>query len=126
MGAGSMNVYVVTDCKGILGGWEKGEERRFMEGAAALWRRSLPLRRILSRRGILFHLYWSRAHQTVERMRAGIICVRDWQGNDWAVKIAKQEAGDALDRRAVSNYLKELATVVAWLRWCILGASMLL
>ena len=26
-------VFIVTDCKGVLGGWHKGDERHFMEGS---------------------------------------------------------------------------------------------
>ena len=57
-------------------------------------------------------------------MRAGTISFRDWVGNNWADNIAKKGASrDVLDPRTVSNYFKELAVVVAWLRWCIWSTS---
>ena len=85
-----------------------------------LWRRISALRGRLTRSDVQFHLSWSRAHQTVDQMRAGTISFRDWVGNNWADNIAKKGASrDALDPRRVSNYFKELAVAVAWLRWCI-------
>ena len=103
-GASNMTVYIVSDCKGVLGGWEKGEQRHFMEGAADLWRRITSLKGRLGRREVLFHLSWSRAHQTEEQMSAGTISYRDWVGNNWADLTAKKGAGrDALDPRTVSN-----------------------
>ena len=72
------------------------------------------------RREVLFHLSWSRAHQTEQQMSVGTISYRDWVGNNWADLTAKKGAGrDALDPRTVSNYFKELAAVVGWMRWCI-------
>ena len=31
-GASNIVVYIVTDCKGVLGGWENGDTTHFMEG----------------------------------------------------------------------------------------------
>ena len=92
-GAANMSAYIVTDCKGVLGGWDKGDQRHFMEGAADLWRRITSLRGRLVRRRVLLHLSWSRAHQTEEQMNAGTISFR---GGDYRPRPTSQVERDLI------------------------------